>query len=198
MLSDWFIKNWVEVAGALTGLVAIYFQIKEKVIFWPVSLVNVILYIFVYFTSRLYAEVSLQTYYLVVSGYGWYYWSKGGEKSEKKILPVSRCSNKLLLKLGIIFLVTFAGMAYLLHRFTNTDVPVIDAFVTSLSFVATWLLAKKKIENWMVWIVVDSVCVGVYIYKELYATIVLFAVLTVLAFVGYNQWKRSLEKNIEL
>ena len=197
MFLDWLIKNWIEVAGALTGLVAIYFQIKEKVIFWPVSIVNVGLYIFVYFSSRLYAEVSLQSYYLVMSLYGWYYWSKGGALSERKILPVTRCGNKLLIKLGAIFILVFTGMAYLLHRFTNTDVPVIDAFVTSLSFIATWLLAKKKIENWIIWIVVDSVSVGIYIYKGLYATIVLFAVLTVLAFVGYYQWKRHLVKIAE-
>ena len=78
-----------------------------------------------------------------------------------------------------------------------TDVPVIDALVTSLSFIATWLLAKKKIENWVFWIVVDAACVGVYIYKELYATILLFSVLTVLAFIGYYQWKKHLQCTIE-
>lgn len=194
MLSDWLINNWVEIAGASTGLFAIYFQIKQKVIFWPVSLINVLLYIFVYFHSRLYAEVSLQLYYFVVSIYGWYYWAKGGNSSEKKTVPVSRCSKKLLMYLGIVFLLCFAGMAYLLKQFTDTDVPYIDAFITSLSFIATWLLAKKKIENWIVWIVVDSVSVGVYLYKELYATIVLFAVLSILAFVGYFQWKKDLIK----
>ena len=197
MISDWFINNWVEVFGALTGLVAIYFQIKEKVLFWPISLVNVALYIYVYFTSKLYAEVSLQTYYLVVSIYGWYNWSRGSKKTDNKTLPVTNSSKSLLVKLSLIFLVVFACMAFLLHRFTDTDVPIIDAFITSLSFIATWLLAKKKIENWIIWIVVDSVSVGVYIYKELYATIVLFAVLTILAFIGYSQWKRNLIKLTE-
>lgn len=197
MILDWFLKNWVEVAGALTGLVAIYFQIKEKVIFWPISLINVVLYIFVFFTARLYAEVSLQAYYLVVSIYGWYYWQKGGPKKNKKVLPVTKCTKVLLIKLGVIFILLSIGMAFLLHKYTNTDVPVIDALVTALSFIATWLLAKKKIENWIVWIVVDATCVGVYIYKELYATIVLFSVLTVLAFIGYYQWKKHLQCNVE-
>jgi len=197
MIIDWFFRNWVEVAGALTGLVAIYFQIKEKVIFWPVSLVNVILYIFVYFSARLYAEVSLQLYYLVVSIYGWYLWQNGGLKGSKKELPVTSCSRILLIKLGVAFVLLSIFMAFLLHNYTNTDVPVIDALVTSLSFIATWLLAKKKIENWIVWIFVDASCVGVYIYKELYATIVLFAVLTVLAFIGYNQWKKHLQCTTE-
>lgn len=192
MFQEWFIKNWIEVAGALTGLIAIYFQIKQKVVFWPISLVNVILYIFVFFTARLYAEVSLQTYYLVVSIYGWYYWKKGGSKQTSKVLPVTKCSRKLIIILAGIFVLLFAGMAYLLKNYTNTDVPYVDAFVTSLSFIATWLLAKKKIENWLVWIFVDACCVGVYIYKGLYPTIVLFAVLTVLAFVGYGQWKKHL------
>jgi nicotinamide mononucleotide transporter len=194
MLQEWLINNWVEVAGAITGLVAIYFQIKEKVIFWPVSLITVLLYIYVYFTSRLYAEVSLQFYYLVVSIYGWYFWSKGGTKAEKRTPSVTRCSNKLLIELSIVFVIAFVSMAFLLQRYTNTDVPIIDAFVTALSFIATWLLAKKKIENWIVWIVVDFVSVGIYVYKELYATIILFSVLTILAFVGYFQWKKNLVK----
>lgn len=192
MILDWFLKNWVEVAGALTGLIAIYFQIKEKVIFWPISLINVILYIFVYFSALLYAEVSLQLYYLVVSIYGWYYWQSRKIKNKGSELKVTTCSKNLILKLSVIFVALFFAMAFVLKKFTNTDVPFVDAFVTSLSFIATWLLAKKKIENWLVWIVVDAACVGVYIYKGLYPTIVLFSVLTVLAFVGYNSWKKSM------
>ncbi len=192
MILEWLLKNWVEVAGALTGLIAIYFQIKEKVIFWPISLINVILYIFVYFSALLYAEVSLQLYYLVVSIYGWYYWQSGKIKNKGSELKVTTCSKNLILKLSVIFVALFFLMAFVLKKFTNTDVPFVDAFVTSLSFIATWLLAKKKIENWLVWIVVDAACVGVYIYKGLYPTIVLFAVLTILAFVGYNSWKKSM------
>ena len=194
MFYDWFLQHWVEIAGAVTGLFAIYFQIKQKVVFWPISLVNVLLYIVVYYNSRLYAEVSLQFYYLVVSIYGWYYWSKADSVTGKKSRPVSVCSVSLLVYLGIIFLGSFAGMAFLLKQYTNTDVPYVDAFITSLSFIATWLLAKKKIENWIVWIGADAVSVGVYFYKELYATIVLFSVLTILAFVGYYQWKKDLNK----
>ena len=194
MFYDWFLQHWVEIAGAVTGLFAIYFQIKQMVVFWPISLVNVLLYIVVYYNSRLYAEVSLQFYYLVVSIYGWYYWSKADSVTGKKSRPVSVCSVSLLVYLGIIFLGSFAGMAFLLKQYTNTDVPYVDAFITSLSFIATWLLAKKKIENWIVWIVADAVSVGVYFYKELYATIVLFSVLTILAFVGYYQWKKDLNK----
>lgn len=192
MILDWLLKNWVEVAGALTGLIAIYFQIKGKVIFWPVSLINVILYIFVYFTARLYAEVSLQLYYLVVSIYGWYYWQSAKVKNKGSELKITVCSKSLILKLFVIFVLLFFAMAFVLNEYTNTDVPYVDAFVTALSFIATWLLAKKKIENWLVWIVVDAACVGIYIYKGLYPTIVLFAVLTVLAFVGYNSWKKSM------
>jgi nicotinamide mononucleotide transporter len=195
MLTDWLIKNWVEVAGAITGLIAIYFQIKEKVVFWPVSIINVLLYIYVYYSSRLYAEVSLQSYYLVVSFYGWYVWSIKDKAFSTHQLRITKTSFRLWIKLFAVFVISYAVMAYLLKNFTNTDVPYIDSFVTSLSFIATWMLARKKLENWLVWIVVDAVSVGVYIYKELYATIVLFTVLTVLAFIGYNQWKHKTQEN---
>lgn len=194
MLISWLLKNWVEITGALTGLIAVYFQIKGKIIFWPISLINVLLYIYIYFNSRLYAEVSLQLYYFIVSIYGWYFWLVVKNKNNSKKLQITTCSKKLILILSLIFIVTFLLMAYILKNYTNTDVPYIDAFVTSLSFIATWLLAKKKIENWLIWIFVDAVSVGVYIYKELYATIVLFAVLTVLAVVGYMSWKKEMDK----
>jgi nicotinamide mononucleotide transporter len=156
-------------------------------------LINVIIYVFVYFSARLYAEVSLQLYYLVVSIYGWYYWQSGKTKNKGSGLNITVCSRSLILKLSVIFVALFFLMAFVLKKYTNTDVPFVDAFVTALSFIATWLLAKKKIENWLVWIVVDASCIGVYIYKGLYPTIVLFAVLTVLAFVGYNSWKKSMK-----
>lgn len=181
--------SFVELFAALTGFIAIYFQIKAKPIYWPVSIINVLLYMFVFFRAKLYAEISLQVYYFAMSIYGWIFWAKTNDSPQAAI---SRCSLKLLIILFIVFLILWAGMAYLLKNYTNTDVPYIDSFITSLSFIATYLLARKKIENWLIWIFVDAISIGLYYYKGLYLTILLFTALTILAIIGYLNWRKKL------
>ncbi len=191
----WVTTNYIELTAAVLGLLAIYLQIKQNVWYWSVSIVMVSMYIYVYIKSTLYADMSLQVYYLVISFYGWYNWLFGGRKQtgEKRELPVSRLSRKMIPWLLVIAVALFFGIAYILIHFTDSDVPYWDSFTTSLSFIATWMLAKKYIENWLVWIVVDAVSIGIYIYKELYPTTVLFFILTVFAFVGYFAWLKDLK-----
>lgn len=181
--------NWVELFAVLTGFVAIFFQINAKPIYWPISITNVLLYIIVFFQSKLYAEIILQMYYLAMSIYGWIFWTKTNNSPQ---VAISRSSLKLLFTLFIAFLILWAGMAYLLKNYTNTDVPYIDSFITSLSFTATYLLARKKIENWLIWIFVDSISIGLYYYKGLYLTIIFFIALTILAIIGYLNWRKKL------
>ena len=195
MMSDiisWIIQNYIEVIAASLGFIAIYLQIKQKVIYWPVSIVLVSLYIAVYIEAKLYADMSLQVYYLAISFYGWYYWMFGKKKKQGEKVPVNRATKKTLLWSLVAAIGFFIGISQILIYFTDSDVPYLDAFTTSLSFVATWMLARKIIENWLVWIVVDAVSAGLYLYKELYPTTILFAVLTVLAVVGYREWRKEL------
>ncbi len=193
---DWLAENYIELIAASLGLVAIYLQIKQKVWYWPVSMVLVSLYIFVYIKAKLYADMSLQVYYLVISFYGWYHWMSGNREDPGKKLPVNFVSKKLAVYLSIASIVFFIGISEILIHLTDSDLPYWDAFTTALSFIATWMLARKIIENWLVWIVVDAVSVGIYIYKELYPTVVLFAVLTILAIVGYMAWKKDAQKQV--
>lgn len=191
---EWLIANYIEVIAASLGMLAIYLQIKQKVWYWPVSIVLVSLYIIVYIEAKLYADMSLQVYFLIISFYGWYHWMFGKRDDTAKKLPVTFASRKLVILLllaGIAFFIIISGI---LVRYTDSDLPYWDAFTTSLSFVATWMLAKKIIENWLVWIVVDAVSVGIYIYKGLYPTVILFTVLSILAVVGYMAWKRDVKR----
>ncbi|HOU98684.1 MAG TPA: nicotinamide riboside transporter PnuC [Bacteroidales bacterium] len=190
---QWFIDNYVEAIAALTGIIAIFFQIKVNSWYWPISILNVLLYIFVFFRARLYAEISLQFYYLIMSIYGWFFWTK--KKNNIKI-AVSKTFKIEWLILSVLFLPVWLSMAILLKNYSNTDVPFIDSFLTTLSFVATYLLARKKLENWLIWIFVDFSSIGLYYYKHLYATIVLFAILTILAFVGYFEWRKQLNASV--
>ncbi|MCG8306574.1 MAG: nicotinamide riboside transporter PnuC [Cytophagales bacterium] len=191
----WMAAHYFEVVAAALGFIAIYLQIRQNVWYWMVSIVMVSMYIYIYIDARLYADMSLQVYYLVISFYGWYVWLYGRQVNDHKAgLNVTATSKKLRSILAVVSLALFFLIAWILIRFTDSDLPYWDSFTTSLSFVATWMLARKKIENWLVWIVVDAVSTGIYIYKGLYPTAVLFLFLTILAAVGYRKWRMDLSE----
>lgn len=193
LVINWIVENYFELIAAGLGFIAISLQIKQNVWYWLVSIVMVSMYIYIYIGAKLYADMSLQVYYLVISFYGWYMWLYGNKQNHHRSgLRVSAISGKMIKILSGIALFLFFFIAWILISFTNSDLPYWDSFTTALSFVATWMLARKMLENWLIWIVVDAVSVGIYVYKELYPTAVLFLVLTVLAFVGYKKWKKDM------
>lgn len=193
VLINWVIDHFFELIAAGLGFIAIYLQIKQNVWYWLVSIIMVSMYIYIYIDAKLYADMSLQVYYLGISFYGWYMWLFGQKiNNHKEGLSVSSSSIKLRIILASTAVLLFFVIAWFLIQFTNSDLPYWDSFTTSLSFVATWMLARKKLENWLIWIVVDAVSVGIYIYKDLYPTAVLFLFLSVLALVGYRKWKADM------
>ncbi|HNT42397.1 MAG TPA: nicotinamide riboside transporter PnuC [Tenuifilaceae bacterium] len=191
---SWLISNYIELLGATIGLIYLYFEIKQKIWLWPLGIATSALYIYIYFSSKFYADMGLQVYYLIISIYGWYHWLHGNvdNTSSSKPLPVTRITLRLLVVLTTISLLLFVILWFVLDRYTDSPVPVGDAFTTALSITATWMLTRKIIEHWWVWIVVDGVSMGLYIYKGLYPTTVLFAFYTILSVVGYYQWKREI------
>jgi len=192
-LLNYISLHWFEIIAATLGIIAIYFQIKVKPFYWIISLVVSSMYIIVYFSAKLYADMSMQFYYVGMSIYGLYVWLSGNYSSDKKIIHISKIKDlKSWLLIALISALSFFIIGYILKNFTDSNVPWWDSFTTSLSFVATWMLARKKIENWLIWIVVDATSVALYIYKQLYPTTILFIILTLLAIVGYFQWKREL------
>jgi nicotinamide mononucleotide transporter len=193
VIIDYIIAHYFELIAALLGLVSIRLQIFQNSWYWAVSIVMVSMYIFVYIDNRLYADMSLQMFYLGISFYGWYNWLFGKRKKDDENLKPAFMKTKQLIFSMAIAVILFFLIAYILISYSDSDVPWWDAFTTSLSFVAVWMLAKKYMENWIFWIIVDAVSVGIYIYKGMYPTTVLFLVLTVLAFVGYNKWKKEVE-----
>ncbi|HDR88582.1 MAG TPA: nicotinamide riboside transporter PnuC [Bacteroidetes bacterium] len=192
---DWIIHHLnlvIEIFGAVTGLIYLYFSIRQNIWLWPLGIFTSSVYIYVFFVSKFYADMGLQGYYLVVSIYGWYHWLHGASGNRSDELPVSRTSRRQWVVLLIITLVLFVLMAWVLERFTDSDVPRWDAFTTAASITATWMLARKLLEHWLIWVVVDAVSMGLYVYKGLYPTVGLFAVYTLMAVKGYVEWKKDL------
>ena len=188
----WLIENWIEVFGAITGLIYIYFSIKENILLWPIGIISSAIYIYVFFVSKFYADMSLQFYYLFISIYGWFLWTKGKTKDTNENIFIRKVPSKIYIYLSIITIFLFIGIGLFLDKATDSPLPYWDSLTTSLSIIATWMLAKKYIDQWIIWIIVDLISTILYIYKELYPTAILFTVFTIMAFVGYNQWKKSI------
>jgi len=189
---NWIIEHWVELIGALLGLVFVLLEIKQHIFLWPIGIATSIFYIFVFFSARFYADMALQFYYVGVSIYGWVWWLRGSKHTNKPEIPVTHVPSRMIIPLALITFLLCIVMAFVLQTYTDSPVPVGDAFTTALSITATWMLARKYIEQWLVWIVVNGVSLGLYVYKELYPTSVLFFVYFILAFLGYYNWKRTL------
>lgn len=189
----WISENWLELSAASLGLIAIFLQIKQNAWYWGVSIIMVSMYIFVYISVRLYADMSLQIYYLIVGIYGWWAWLFGKKiKNNRSSLIVSKTHKTQWIWISIFIVFSFFFIAYILIHFTNSDLPYWDAFTTALSFAATWMLARKKLENWLIWIIVDIISSVIYFHKGLYPTMILFIILSILAFVGYAKWRKDI------
>ncbi len=137
--------------------------------------------------------MALQGYYVAISIYGWYFWLKGGNKTKTIEVPVSRLSKKIFWLMIPVTAVVYGIILYILLNYTDSPVPYMDSMTTALSVVATWMLARKIIEHWIIWVFVDAVSAGLYIYKSLWPTTVLFIIYTIMAVAGYYEWKKKLK-----
>jgi|WetSurSiteA1Bulk_404760.scaffolds.fasta_scaffold02651_3 nicotinamide mononucleotide transporter len=256
---DWFSRNWIEIFGAITGIIYVFLEIRQNIWLWPVGIITSAVYILVFFTNKFYADMSLQVYYLVISCAGWYWWMKGtghrtkGERhgaggmeqgDEHKGFPsseglgvgsdgkgpraqgtrqeeeemragdgenwrqnknspfeegngdvkliVTRLKPKTGVILAIIFVILYFLMWFVLSRLTDSPVPEWDSFITSLSIIATWMLARKIYEHWYLWIAVNTASSVIFMIRGLYPTLILYLVYLAMSFVGLKEWKRSL------
>jgi len=187
---SWLGAHYVEILGVGFSILYLFFSIKQNILLWPLGIVSALLYMVVFFQSKFYADMGLNGYYVVISIYGWLLWRKGsGEGGSKR--KVSRLGRKNALILLLITAVAFAGIGLILDRFTDSPVPYWDAFTTAVSFTATWMLARKILEHWILWIIVDAVSMALYLYRGLYPTLFLFAIYTTMAVIGYMNWLRT-------
>lgn len=182
--------NPIEIVAAVFGVVSVFLSVRQNIWSWPTAIVNVGLYIIVFFESKLYADTGLQVVYVVLNAYGWYHWLYGGKNRTE--LPVSKTAARLGALLGMLILAGTAVTGTFLSRQTDAALPYVDAFTTSTSLVAQWMMTRKLLENWIIWVGVDVIYIGMYIYKSLYVTAVLYLIFLILSALGYVQWRRSL------
>ena len=187
---------WLELTGTLVGLIYLWLEYRASVWLWAANIVMPLIYIFVYYDSGFYADMGINVYYLVASLYGWIMWRRGRDNGKE--LPISHTPRREIALMGSIFAVLMLGIWLILINFTDSTVPFGDTFTTALSVVALYMLAKKYVEQWLVWIVVDVVCAGLYLYKGLYPTAVLYLLYSVVAWFGYRRWLKMMKNDASL
>ncbi|MBX9612089.1 MAG: nicotinamide riboside transporter PnuC [Burkholderiales bacterium] len=181
--------TWLEIVAFGLALAMVGCNIREIHWGWPLAMASSLLYFALFWRSRLYGDAVLQIFFAVVAGWGWHQWLRG-HRSDGSALRVARLSRAGLLRVIAACLLLWPMTGLFLQRFTDTDVPWWDGFPTAVSVVGQVLLGRKFIENWAVWIVVNVVSVGLFAYKGLWLTVLLYALFTVLSVVGWRAWAR--------
>lgn len=175
------------------GLVYLYLEYKAKRSLWIASVVMPIIGMWLFFRKGLYADMAINAYYLVIAIYGYAVWSARGAKSKPQV-PISHVPAGVAGALAAVWVAAWVAVAWLLILCTDSTVPWLDSFTTSLSFVGMWMLARKYAEQWLIWFVVDAVYVYLYFYKGIYFSGSLYAFYTIMAIVGYRKWLRLMRE----
>lgn len=178
----------LEVSAVLLSALAVWLTVRQNLLCWPLGLVSVLLYAWIFFDVKLYSDMLLQLVYAVLQLYGWWQWARGGARHDGR--RVSRLdARQLSLSLAIGAAGSLA-LGYLVASHTDAVVPWLDAGLTAFSLVAQVWMAQKRLECWPLWILLDVVYVGLFISRDLYLTAVLYAVFTALAVAGWKAWRQ--------
>jgi nicotinamide mononucleotide transporter len=181
--------TWLEAFGFATGVINVFLAARVNVWNWPVGIVNAGLYFIVFMRAGLYSDTGLQLVYLSLSAYGWYEWKFGGRNHGE--LPISRATRRVWALSAVSGLLMWVVLATITSRIPGTALPRMDAALTSTSLVAQWMLTRKILENWLLWIAADLVYVPMFYYKGLCLTSGLYAIFLALAVMGWMQWRRN-------
>lgn len=187
-LASYFAAHWLEIAGTFTTILGIWLTTRRWLVCWPVVLTADVIYLIVFYRARLLSDALLQVFFLAFTLYGWWHWWRGvREEGEVRIVPLTTSSLLVALAAGAAGSVALGQIAKHLHA----ALPYLDAALASYSLVASWWQARKHTANWWLWIAVDLVYIGEYLYKSLLPTALLYAGLVALAVLGLRGWKRA-------
>jgi nicotinamide mononucleotide transporter len=181
--------NPIEICGFVLTVLSIWLNTKQNPWAWGVGILSILCYIYVFASVWLVGDFLLNIYFFITSIYGWYLWQF--KKKEKKYLPISRLSLAEIKTLIVIGAVATFLLGKLLSSYPQAAVPYWDAETTAFSLIGQWLLVRKKIESWLVWLFVNLQYVAIFFYKDLIATSLLYFILTILAIKGWYEWKKS-------
>ena len=181
--------TWIEILGFVTGAASVILAVRESAWNWLVGIANNAFFFLLFWHSKLYADALLQVVYAVISVYGWWNWVRGGVGHSK--LQISSTGKGTAFLLLVLTALATGMMTYLLTRFTDSRVPFWDGLTTALSLAAQFMLSRKLLENWRVWMTADIIYILLYCYKALYLTGFLYAIFFALCIAGYRSWFKA-------
>ncbi len=186
----------LEIIAVFFGLLSVWYAKKADVKVYPTGIISVVIYVYICVGVKLYADMGINFVYFVMSIYGWYAWTK--KDKSKKILPISFCTQKEHFVNFGMFVFFLAALIYVLSNYTDSNVPYWDSLTTAIFIVGMWLMARKKVENWIFWIVGDVISIPLYFYKGLVLTSFQFTVFLIIAVLGYIEWKRKVKEERQI
>ncbi len=194
ILSAWLYENYIELIGFVAAVLYLWFSVRQHIFLWPFGIITSLVYTFLFYQQKIYGYAGLNAYYVVISLYGWLQWNRlskqARDEGKEYDVPTHSPSNLIIMLSGLTLWII---MYWLLKHYTDSPIPVGDSFTTAFSIVATWMLAKKYIEHWLFWIVLDLTAFGLYVFQDLYITSMLYLIYTIMAIVGYREWKKSMQ-----
>lgn len=182
----------LEIVAVTFGMASVWFAKKENILVYPTGIVSVLIYVYICFFAKLYADMGINFFYFLMSVYGWYMWTR--KDLTRKVLEITRSNwleNIFNIVAGILM---FFILSYVLKKYTDSDVPYLDSLTTAIFIVAMWLMARKKIDNWTAWIAGNIISIPLYFYKGLVFTSFQYIVFLILAILGYIEWDKKLKE----
>ena len=183
----------LEIIGTIVGVLYLYYEYKANALVWIMGAIMPAISLIVYYNAGLYADFGINIYYLIAAIYGYIAWTFHKSKKEKKELPITSTPLRYYIPAAIITIILFIAISYILINFTDSNIPLCDSLTTALSIIAMWMMARKFIEQWIVWLAVDIISVGLYIYKDIYFYATLYAIYSIVAIFGYFNWEKLMQ-----
>lgn len=184
----------LEAIAATTGLISIWYNKKVNILVYPIGIVSVLIYVYICYNAKLYADMGINAVYFIMNVYGWYNWSRPRTDRHSK-LKVSFQSTKARWIGILVSIILFIALSFLLSRYTDSDVPYIDAFTTALCLLGMYLTTQKNVENWVYYFIADLISVPLYIYKGLVFTSFQYFVFLIIAAMAYHSWRKEALQN---
>ena len=193
LLEGLFATSWIEFIAVVFGILSVLYSRAENILVYPTGLVNTTLYIYLSIAAGLYAEASVNTYYTIMSLIGWVLWTRRSGNNER--LQISASTGREWRNALLFFVGSWVLLWYVLRHFTDSSVPVADAFASGSAYTGMWLMTRKKLENWIWWIITNLASIPLYFSKGYVFTSFQYLVFLILAVMGYLEWRRKLAQN---
>jgi nicotinamide mononucleotide transporter len=188
-LQNLYQTTLLEIIAVVFGLLSVWYSRKVNILVYPTGIVSVLIYVYICFHAGLYADMGINWVYFVMSVFGWYNWTR--KKKDETVVKIAWLSMKGHITAILIVIISFVVISLMLINYTDSTVPYIDAFTTAVFIVGMWLMAVKKVENWIYWIIGDIICMPMFFYKGLVFTSFQYLVFLILAVMGYISWRNE-------